>query len=110
MKMMTPQDFMKSAVESDVGYFLAFASEDEAKRFRMNCYTTRSRKRALNRQIYVEEPGYQPHSEFDALKFDIREEAGAWILIATSVDLQLEHTAHGELTEERLQELLGTSG
>ena len=106
MQLMTARDFLESALENPEGYILAFATEKAANQFRLNCYQIRSRKRSKNERAFADEPKYIPHTEYDRLKLMVREDRGAWLLVATHIDFTLQHTTHGALTKEQLARFL----
>lgn len=99
MRVMTAQAFMKAALENENGYYMTFVDRESAERMRMSCYQYRGRMRKRNEKLFLDEPGYVPYTEYDALKFDLREEGIAWVLIATQIDMFLETTKHGPLPD-----------
>jgi hypothetical protein len=104
MRLLTAKQFMDAALEED-GYSLVFDSEAQAKRMRLACYQARSRQRRVNDRVYIDEMEYISHSEYDALTFTITPSGDYWLLTAHQVDLYMEHTMHGAITPEQLQQL-----
>ena len=106
MNLMTARDFLETALANPSGYMLTFGEKKTAVQFRLNCYQIRSRKRSKNERAFIDEPNYIPHTEYDRLKLAVREDQGAWLLVATHIDFHLEHTTHRALTPEQLARFL----
>lgn len=83
----TARTLLDQALESERGIKVKFQSYSEAFKFRMNCYTVRSRERKESVKIYPIGHALHGSSPWDGLELIIRDEDGRTITKGQDAEL-----------------------